>query len=354
MGLSLAQQSLFTKARKLSAGGQGVGLEDAACRAVLLVAARDLGVASIRVPERLPGLFEADLASDPADPGGGDPLDLFTRLCQDGPPDADTYFACLAALHKARRKYQRILQTQPVPTMDQVGPRGLLQYSLLPTGQLAAVLLWRKLLFDLDNRAAQETGYLFEPILAAAIGGTPVSPKQSPVKRRERGGGRQVDAIKGQRAYEFKLRMTIAASGQGRWGEELRFPGDAQASGFTPVLIVLDPTGSNKLTELRAAFGAAGGEAHVGDDAWGHLEDTAGVTMGRFLEAYVRTPLADLLAQGELERELPELRTTLTRDRLTFTIAGSSWSVGRQAVDPELASGQDETPEDATDLLPGL
>ena len=38
--------------------------------------------------------------------------------------DADAYFDCLASLHKARLKYERILQTQPVPTVDQVGPRG--------------------------------------------------------------------------------------------------------------------------------------------------------------------------------------------------------------------------------------
>ena len=30
----------------------------------------------------------------------------------------------LAALHKARLKYARILKTQAVPTIDQVGPRG--------------------------------------------------------------------------------------------------------------------------------------------------------------------------------------------------------------------------------------
>ena len=28
------------------------------------------------------------------------------------------------------------------------------------------------------------------------------------------------------KAYEFKLRVTIAASGQGRWKEELDFPSD--------------------------------------------------------------------------------------------------------------------------------
>ena len=34
--------------------------------------------------------------------------------------------------------------------------------------------------------------------------------------------------------------MTIAASGQGRWKEELDFPADCKASGYVPVLVVLD------------------------------------------------------------------------------------------------------------------
>ena len=37
-------------------------------------------------------------------------------------PDFGLYFANLAALHKRRRKYQRILSTQPRPTMNQLGP----------------------------------------------------------------------------------------------------------------------------------------------------------------------------------------------------------------------------------------
>ena len=35
-----------------------------------------------------------------------------------------------------------------------------------------------------------------------------------------------MDCLCNDRAYEIKIRMTIAASGQGRWGEELEFPED--------------------------------------------------------------------------------------------------------------------------------
>ena len=50
-------------------------------------------------------------------------LPLLERLI-DLTPDADTYFASLAKLHKTRLKYERILNTQPIPTMEQVGAEG--------------------------------------------------------------------------------------------------------------------------------------------------------------------------------------------------------------------------------------
>ena len=125
-------------------------------------------------------------------------------------PTRTSNFACLAALHKARLKYERILETQPVPTIDQVGPRGLLQFGGMDVRALAGFLLWRKWVFDIDNRAGQETGYLFEPIIAAAVGGVPVSARKSPVRRRNAPSkGRQVDCLREKRAYEIKLRVTI-------------------------------------------------------------------------------------------------------------------------------------------------
>ncbi len=215
--------------------------------------------------------------------------------------DFRLYFENLTALHKRRLKYQRILSGQPRPTMNQIGPRSLLEFGGVDHGLLASWLVWRKWIFDVDNRAAQETGYLFEPVLASCLGGEAVGSKNSPVKRlNERneptGEGRQIDCYDGenQLAYEFKLRVTIAASGQGRFAEELSFPREARAAGLTPVLIVLDPTPSSRLDELIAEFNANNGKHYVGMNAWAHMDSKAGKTMAVFLERYIRPPLSEM------------------------------------------------------------
>jgi hypothetical protein len=222
-------------------------------------------------------------------------------------PDFGLYFANLSTLHKRRRKYQRILSTQPRPTMNQIGPRSLLEFGGVHHELLAAWLVWRKWIFDVDNRAAQETGYLFEPVLASCLGGEAVGSRISPVKRLDERGqpteeGRQIDCYDGesQLAYEFKLRVTIAASGQGRFGEELSFPVECRAAGLTPVLVVLDPTPSPRLTELIAKFTANGGRHYVGADAWAHMDSKAGRTMAVFLERYIRPPLTEMATREDL------------------------------------------------------
>lgn len=233
--------------------------------------------------------------------------------------------------------------------MDQVGPRALLQYGKLESGALAAFLFWRKWLFDIDNRAGQETGYLFEPIIAAALGGTPASARRSPVKRRsDPTKGRQVDCIREadgvKLAYEIKLRVTIAASGQGRFREELEFPDDCKASGYVPVLVVLDPTQADKLTTLRERFEAAGGKAYIGADAWAHLESEAGDPMGTFLDKYVRRPMEHVLAAEPAEKQsLPELRLRMKPTLFEVEVAGSTLSVERA---PDAAAVDDQDGDD--------
>lgn len=69
--------------------------------------------------------------------------------------------------------------------MEQIRPICLLEFGEIRPSALAAFLIWHKWLFDIDNRAAQETGYLFEPILAGAIGVVTVSARNSPVHRSE-------------------------------------------------------------------------------------------------------------------------------------------------------------------------
>jgi len=232
-------------------------------------------------------------------------------------PDFGLFFGNLAALHKRRLKYQNILSSQPRPTMNQIGPRSLLEFGGVHHELLAAWLVWRKWIFDVDNRAAQETGYLFEPVLASCLGGEAVGSRISPVKRLNEQGeptseGRQIDCYDGesQLAYEFKLRVTIAASGQGRFGEELSFPVECKAAGLTPILVVLDPTPSTRLTELIAKFTANDGRCYVGAAAWEHMDSKAGCTMAVFLERYIRPPLTEMAIHEETGPEPIQLSWT--------------------------------------------
>ncbi len=304
MPLTQSQKTIWEKAKSLGSGGQAIRLDDEACTYLIARIATDLGVIE-RLPEikeGVPEFYNSGALNELSIPGV-DALALFQKLLEID-PNADTYFACLASLHKARLKYETILETQPIPTLEQVGPRGLLQFGQLSSKGLATFLFWRKWFFDIDNRAGQETGYLFEPVIANAIGGTPVSAARSPVKRRsDNRKGRQVDCLVGNRAYELKIRMTIAASGQGRWSEELDFPLDCVASEYVPVLLVLDSTANPKLTELTNAFLAQDGEVYIGEDAWAHLDELAGPTMANFIDRYVRKPMASLLAEASEQLE---------------------------------------------------
>jgi len=353
LALTHAQRAILEKARALGGGGQAVGLSDGACRFLFAVIADDLDVLD-RFPEfadpRPPFFGEYPLAS--LELSGGDPFSVFERLLAVD-SNADTYFACLAALHKARLKYERILEVQPLPTIDQVGPRGLLQFGTMNANALTGFLLWRKWMFDIDNRAGQETGYLFEPIIAAAIGGVPAPSRKSPVKRSRDGGkGRQVDCIRGDKAYEIKIRVTIAASGQGRWGEELDFPVDCRNSGFVPVLVVLDPTRNPKLTELEQAFRDNGGEVYIGKMAWQHLESTAGPTLGRFLQTYVHAPIEQLLDALPPADQMPELTLNMTGDSLSISVDGDTFTTKRSAPRPsEVVDIEGEMPEDADEEI---
>jgi len=348
MPLNQAQRAMVQKARSIGAGGQGTALSESACSYIVGTIAADLGLKAYfpEIPQNLPPFF-SDLALGSLEVSGVSFLPLLERLV-DLAPDADSYFVSLARLHKSRLKYERILQTQAIPGPEHVGPRVLLEYGRLNPSALGAYLFWRKWLFDIDNRAAQETGYLFEPIIAGAIGGVSASAKRSPVRRHDRPEkGRQVDCIKDDRAYEFKLRVTIAASGQGRWREELSFPEDCRESGYTPILVVLDSTPNPKLHELIQAFKSQAGESYVGVEAWAHLNSMAGPTMGKFLDIYVHRPIAAVMDGAR--QSLAPLTVRMGHNEITVDLGEESFKIHRshEAEDAKNAALPDDVDEEA-------
>jgi len=345
MPISTGLRQVFSRVRILGNGDGQVTLSESEIFCLLHQACTDLHLApSI---SKLPGLSvaapHADYYRTPLSwyqiPQSSSPpaesLLLSLATCCDPIADFRLFFENLAALHERRLKYQRILSQQPKPTMDQVGPRSLLEFGVVDDGLLSSSVIWRKWIFDVDNRATQETGYLFEPVLASCLGGEAVGSRNSPVKRlNERGrptaDGRQIDCYDGvnQLAYEFKLRVTIAASGQGRFGEELSFATEYRAAGLTPVLIVLDPTPSTRLTELIAAFTINGGRNYVGESAWTHMESKAGATMSVFLERYIKPPLLKMTPQ---EEALPEsIKLTWTQTSIEVIGTRTSYRIPRQ------------------------
>jgi len=255
--------------------------------------------------------------------------------------DFATYFKCLCEIHKRRLKYEAILESQPFSKMEQIVPRSLLEFGLRPSETLASWLVWRKWLYDIDNRSAQETGYLFEPILAAAIGGVPFSPQKSPVKRADDPKkGRQVDCLNGKLAYEFKMRVTIAASGQGRFKEELDFARDCHASGFVPVLLVLDPTPSTRLDELAREYNLYEGKAYIGANAWSHVEQQAGEVMGTFVENYLRIPLQEV---DSSYTELKPLKLDISPRASSVLIGDEPFSISRATEDFSLEESDENS-----------
>lgn len=307
MPINSTVKNLFSKSRLLETGYPTVTLNESDLYGIFLLICSDLGWELTRLGLPSPSKmlphenyykipFEW-FSSHETTPTISELQEVLSKGI-DVDSDFGLYFLNLCSLHKRRLKFQKILHHQPKPTMDQVGPRGLLEYGICDNSLLNSWLIWRKWIFDIDNRSGQETGYMFEPILASCLGGEAVGSRNSPVKRIDEDGnpkstGRQIDCYIGAEnlAYEFKIRVTIAASGQGRFGEELSFPRECKAAGITPVLIVLDPTPSNRLTELSQTFLDNEGVVYIGEDAWSHLEEKSGDIMSHFIDNYIKPPL---------------------------------------------------------------
>ncbi|NEQ86881.1 MAG: restriction endonuclease, partial [Moorea sp. SIO2I5] len=78
---------------------------------------------------------------------------------------------------------------------------------------------------------------------------------------------------------------------------------ESQAAGFIPVLLVLDPTPSNRLTELSEKYLACGGAFYHGEEAWRHMEQEAGEVVSVFIERYIKPAIQGI---EEIEIEYPK------------------------------------------------
>ena len=251
-------------------------------------------------------------------------------------PEFETAFVCMCEIHNRRTKFEKIKQLQNMPSIEKISLHTFLEYGTMPNKALGAYLVLRKFIYDIDNRSAQETGYLFESILANALGGQPYSAKESPITHHDDDeSGRQIDCIVDDTAYEFKLRVTETSRGRARFEDELQLPHDCASCGYTPILIVLDDTPSSKSAELISAYEAAGGMAHTGAAAWDYIGREAGPTMSIFIDKYVRQPLERVSEDfGQVEAfsvffEAEEMNFTL---KLQDDEAAHKWSVARPAV----------------------
>lgn len=257
--------------------------------------------------------------------------DAYEILAKTGVTDVSNilyvYLKNLSALYRRRFKFYNILKSQAFPSVDQIGLRCLLEFGNCNDELLFSWMSWRKLIYDIDNRSAQETGYLFEPIIASCLGGESVSHHNSPVKRIAPNGrvleeGRQVDCYvkETSEVYELKIRVTIAASGQGRFSEEMSFPREAGRAGLVPVLIVFDPTPSPLLEKLGNEYKCNGGRVAVGDSAWSELERRAGAEMGKFIAKYIKPPI---MSMRKLQMDIP-VGVRLTASDSLLTIEGDN------------------------------
>lgn len=244
------------------------------------------------------------------------------------------YFKNLCDLYRRRFKYHIILKNQPFPGVNQIVPRSLLEYGNCSNCLLADWLQWRKWIFDIDNRSAQETGYIFEPILASCLGGEAVSASNSPVKRIDDYGnltnnGRQIDCLieSEKEAYELKMRVTIAASGQGRFKEEMTFPIEAQNAGYTPILVVFDGTESLLLTKLKRQYTKCGGKYFIGEDAWKILSERAGREMSIFINKYIYPPINDI--EQAMTSRLGKIQLELRDSQLTVNNGTDEYVINR-------------------------
>lgn len=267
--------------------------------------------------------------------------ECFEMMQYCGATEADSisflYLKNLCDLYRRRAKFNNILSSQKFPSANQIMPRSLLEFGHCDNKLLSDWLQWRKFIYDIDNRSAQETGYVFEPILSSCLGGESVSAIHSPVKRIDESGsvtmrGRQIDCYLPEEGevYELKMRVTIGASGQGRFSEEMSFPYEAMKAGLTPILIVFDDNPSSLLNKLCKRYEECGGQFYIGESAWSMLKDKAGKEMALFIDKYIYPPLAAM--ESEMQALPDDIVLSSRGNSITISNKNSEYKLFRTEI----------------------
>lgn len=332
--LSGTQAALIKRCRSLKSTKTKVELSDADLAGVIGFLERDLGKpGAISVLPDGARPRQSYYETPPSMPEFAKPErakvnlpEIFQQAAQEI-EDFERVFECLCEIHKRRVKFAQIRETQPLPQIDELAPRGMLEFGLASPEATAALLRLRKHFYDIDNRAAQETAFLFMKIAAHAMGGTRHTSRTSPIRRST--GSRQrrpVDFIVGNSAYDFKCRMTEAPSRRARFHDELLFPRDCNVSGYRPVLLALHKLEGERSEQLLDAYQRYGGTAYTGEDAWRHLKDSSGPMMSMFLEHYVLGHISRIsqAAEGPMD-----MKITIRDGYIKYSITGANGKTER-------------------------
>lgn len=196
-------------------------------------------------------------------------------------------YALLAEIYKRRLRFAHILSHTQIPSAVELGHRSLIEFGNTPK-EISDQLRLRKMLYDIDNRSAQESAFLYMKIMASVLGGEIVHARNSPILRDGSSHFRRsVDCIAGRRAYDFKARMTDAPSRRARFQDEMSFARDCFVSGYTPVLLVLNQLPGQRPVEMIEVFERYEGEVYIGDEAWDHVREVSGTILSKFLDRFV-------------------------------------------------------------------
>ena len=301
--LSPEQASLIHKSRTLKSGKVHYRLDNATLVALVAFIERD--IRGKKVLRSLPKQARQKCDYYSCDPEFNEVRRAcravdFTKIFLEAKKKIDGFervFETLCELHKRRLKMKNIRATKAMPSASELSFRGLLAEPGVPADILATQLSVGKYFYDLDNRQAQESALLFNLIVANCLGGKQHTGKTSPIMCAENNyRGRAVDCIKGQRAYDFKARLTEAPSRRARLSDEIKFPRDCNLSGYTPILLAFHQDPGVSTQRLIDAYERYGGMVMIGNDAWFHIRKEAGPAMSKFLDKYVISRLSEIEA----------------------------------------------------------